>query len=91
MPQLVPIRAAATDWCVPTTMHRIVPSDRIVPSIDQQRLACAESHPEPARLHHLARSADLLTPPHRRAGAPEIRLKPSSASHRELLGRVRLA
>ena len=33
MPQLVPIRAAATDLCVPTTMQRIVPRDRNVPSI----------------------------------------------------------
>ena len=85
MPQLVPIRAAATDRCVPTTLQRISPSDRNVPSIVSNGslnrvptgnpLVCAAWLVLPTcSRHHLA------VP-----GAPDIRLTPSTAVHRELL------
>ena len=52
MPQLVPIRAAATDCCIPTTMLLIVPSDRIVPSIASS-----------ASLHRVSPRIRSFTPP----------------------------
>ena len=84
MPQLVPIRDTATDRCVPTTLQRISPSGRIVPSIVgngslNRVLPGIRSF---APLGAFCRRALATALPCRR---PDIRLRPSTAAHRELL------
>ncbi len=85
MPQLVPIRATATDRCAPTTLQRISSSGRNVPSIVRNGslnrvLPGIRPFAPPGSFCRRALVTSLPCRP------PNIRLRPSTAAHRELLG-----
>ena len=79
MPQLIPIRAAATDWCVPTTVQRISFQASKCPVHRQQRLAVAPGIRSFTPLGSFCRRAFATIC---RAGGPDILFRPSTAVHR---------